>query len=198
MDQNSEGKVEGFSVFGSLSEYRTDPSSEEGSMGCFPKSRESAIQQISALNCILGVIMSKVIDSFRGKFHWLSNFYSCSVHYEGLTFGNTEAAFQAAKCLDMKERERFFSLSGGQAKRLGKRVELRPDWEDVKIDIMRQVLKSKFTQNPELREKLIATGDAELIEGNNWRDFYWGVCNGKGQNHLGKLLMEVRVELKGE
>ena len=139
--------------------------------------------------------MSEVIDQFRGEFHWLSNFYSCSVHYEGLTFGNTEAAFQAAKCLDMKERERFFGLSGGQAKRLGKRVELRPDWEDVKIDIMRQVLKSKFNQNPELRKKLIATGDTELIEGNNWGDTFYGVCRGVGLNHLGKILMEVRKEI---
>ena len=142
--------------------------------------------------------MSNVIDSFRDEFDWLSNFFPCPVEFEGLTFGNTEAVFQAAKTLDMEERERFLGLSGGQAKRLGRRVELRSDWETVKIEIMRQVLKSKFTQNPELREKLIATGDAELIEGNNWRDFYWGVCNGKGQNHLGKLLMEVRVELKGE
>ena len=164
-------------------------------MGYFPKSRKSAIQQISALNCILGVIMSKVIDSFRGKFHWLSNFYSCSVHYEGLTFSNSEAAFQAAKSLDMKERVKFVDLAAGQSKRLGRRVELRPDWEDMKIDIMRQVLKSKFTQNPELGEKLIATGDAELIEGNNWNDRFWGVCRGVGQNHLGKLLMEVRAEL---
>jgi ribA/ribD-fused uncharacterized protein len=86
-------------------------------------------------------------------------------------------------------------LAAGQSKKLGKRVELRPDWEDVKIDIMRQVLKSKFTQNPELKAQLIATGDAELIEGNNWNDRFWGVCRGKGQNHLGKLLMEVRAEL---
>ena len=139
--------------------------------------------------------MSNVIDSFRGEFDWLSNFFLCRVEFEGMNFSNVEAAFQAAKCLDMKERERFFGLSGGQAKRLGRRVELRSDWEEVKIEIMRQVLKSKFTQNSELREKLIATGDTELIEGNNWRDFYWGVCNGKGQNHLGKLLMEVRAEL---
>ena len=139
--------------------------------------------------------MSNVIDSFRGEFDWLSNFYQCQVEFEGMNFSNVEAAFQAAKCLDMKERERFFGLSGGQAKRLGRRVELRSDWEEVKIDIMRQVLKSKFTQNPELREKLIATGDTELIEGNNWNDTFWGVCRGKGRNHLGKLLMEVRAEL---
>ena len=139
--------------------------------------------------------MGEVIDQFRGEFHWLSNFYSCPVPFEGLTFDSSEAAFQAAKCLDMKERERFLGLSGGQAKRLGKRVELRSDWETVKIEIMRQVLKSKFTQNPELREKLIATGDTELIEGNNWNDRFWGVCRGVGQNHLGKLLMEGRAEL---
>ena len=95
----------------------------------------------------------------------------------------------------MKERERFFGLSGGQAKRLGRRVELRSDWETVKIEIMRQVLKSKFTHNPELREKLIATGNTELIEGNNWNDRFWGVCRGVGKNHLGKLLMEIRAEL---
>ena len=139
--------------------------------------------------------MSDVIDHFRGEFDWLSNFFQCQVEFEGMNFSNVEAAFQAAKCLDMKERERFFDLSGGQAKRLGRRVELRSDWEEVKIDIMRQVLKSKFTHNPELRAKLIATGDAELIEGNNWNDRFWGVCRGVGQNHLGKLLMEIRAEL---
>ena len=139
--------------------------------------------------------MSEVIDRFRGEFDWLSNFFLCQVEFEGMNFSNVEAAFQAAKCLDMKERERFFGLSGGQAKRLGRRVELRSDWEEVKIEIMRQVLKSKFTKNSELREKLIATGDTELIEGNNWNDTFWGVCRGKGRNHLGKLLMEVRAEL---
>ena len=139
--------------------------------------------------------MSEVIDRFRGEFDWLSNFFLCQVEFEGMNFSNVEAAFQAAKCLDMKERERFFGLSGSQAKRLGRRVELRSDWEEVKIEIMRQVLKSKFTQNSELREKLIATGDTELIEGNNWNDTFWGVCRGKGRNHLGKLLMEVRAEL---
>ena len=139
--------------------------------------------------------MSEVIDRFRGEFDWLSNFFLCQVEFEGMNFSNVEAAFQAAKTLDMEERESFFGLSGGQAKRLGRRVELRSDWEEVKIDIMRQVLKSKFTQNPELREKLIATGDTELIEGNNWNDRFWGVCRGVGKNHLGKLLMEIRAEL---
>ena len=92
----------------------------------------------------------------------------------------------------MKERERFLGLSGGRAKRLG-RVELRSDWEEVKIEVMREVLRCKFSQNPDLKAKLIATGDAELIEGNNWNDRFWGVCRGVGQNHLGRLLMELRA-----
>ncbi len=136
------------------------------------------------------------IDSFRGEHDYLSNFYSCPVEYDGLTYQNTEAAFQAAKCVDRNEREKFVSLSPGQAKKLGRKVDLREDWETVKIDVMRDVLKSKFSLNSELREKLIATGDVELIEGNHWNDRFWGVCRGKGQNHLGKLLMELREILK--
>jgi len=136
-----------------------------------------------------------VIGPFSGEFDWLSNFFPCKLEFEGLTFDNSEAAFQAAKCLNPIERTKFVGLAAGKSKRLGKKVELRPDWNDIRIDVMREVLRAKFNQNPELREKLIATGDAELIEGNNWRDFYWGVCNGKGQNHLGKLLMEVSAEL---
>ena len=139
--------------------------------------------------------MSNVIDSFRDEFDWLSNFFPCPVEFEGLTFGNTEAVFQAAKTLDMEEREKFVGLSPLIAKRKGRRVKLRSDWEAVKIEVMREVLRCKFSQNPELKAKLIATGDAELIESNNWNDRIWGVCNGKGQNHLGKLLMELRAGL---
>ena len=142
--------------------------------------------------------MSNVIDSFRDEFDWLSNFFPCPVEFEGLTFGNTEAVFQAAKTLDMEEREKFVGLSPLIAKRKGRRVKLRSDWEAVKIEVMREVLRCKFSQNPELKAKLIATGDSELIEGNNWNDRFWGVCRGKGQNHLGRLLMELRAELKGE
>jgi predicted NAD-dependent protein-ADP-ribosyltransferase YbiA (DUF1768 family) len=77
---------------------------------------------------------------------------------------------------------------------MGKKNALRPDWEEVKDGIMYKLLKSKFT-DPVLRDKLIATGSAELIEGNNHWDRYWGVCRGEGQNKLGKLLMKVREEV---
>ena len=132
------------------------------------------------------------IDKFHEEFDWLSNFFPCQVKFEGLTFTSSEAAFQAAKCADQNEREKFVNLSAGRTKRLGKKVNLREDWNRVKIDVMREVLICKFSQNPELKEKLIATGNEELIEGNNWNDRFWGVCRGVGQNHLGKLLMEIR------
>lgn len=132
------------------------------------------------------------IDKFYGKHSYLSNFYSCPVEYDGLTYQNSEAAFQAAKCIDRNERERFIRLTPGQAKRLGKRVALREDWNEARIDVMREVLECKFSQNPKLKEMLISTENEELIEGNNWNDRFWGVCRGGGQNHLGKLLMEIR------
>ena len=136
------------------------------------------------------------IEHFRGEHAFLSNFHPCLVEHNGLTYQNTEAAFQAAKCINREEKERFVSLSPGQAKRLGRKVALREDWNDARIDVMREVLECKFSQNPELKEKLVATGDAELIEGNHWNDRFWGVCRGTGQNHLGKLLMELREILK--
>ena len=89
----------------------------------------------------------------------------------------------------------FCGLNPQAAKRLGRRVELRPDWESVKYDVMYQVCKAKFTQNPNLLERLLATGDAELVEGNTWGDQVWGVCKGVGENHLGKTLMRIRAEL---
>lgn len=131
----------------------------------------------------------KVIDSFTDDYNFLSNFYPCRIEAYGYCFNSVEAAFQAAKCLSRAEE--FTTLSAASAKRLGKKVELRPDWEKVKLDIMSDLLYKKF-KNPELRGKLLATKDAILIEGNHWHDTYWGVCRGKGANHLGKQLMEIR------
>lgn len=81
-------------------------------------------------------------------------------------------------------------------KRLGRRVKLRPDWESIKDQVMYEVCKAKFSQNTDLRDKLVATGDAELVEGNTWGDKIWGICNGQGENRLGKILMKVRTELQ--
>lgn len=138
--------------------------------------------------------MDNAITIFKGDNFFLSNFYVAPVVYQGIRFENNEAAFQAAKC---PERMRdFCGLSPQAAKRLGRRVELRPDWEAVKYDVMYEVCMAKFTQNPVLLDKLFATGDAELVEGNTWGDQVWGVCNGVGENHLGKTLMRIRSELR--
>ena len=88
-------------------------------------------------------------------------------------------------------------MKPAEARRAGQKLPMRTDWESVKIDVMFRCLKEKF-KDPELREKLIDTGDEELIEGNWWGDTFWGVCQGKGENHLGKLLMTIREEIKYE
>ena len=136
-----------------------------------------------------------MIDKFRGDYYFLSNFYEVPVTYDNITYQNNEAAFQAQKTLDKNKREEFAFLDPAAAKKYGRKVQLRSDWESVKVDIMYEICKAKFTQNPELTEKLLATGDEELIEGNDWGDMIWGQVNGKGQNNLGKILMRIRSEL---
>lgn len=90
----------------------------------------------------------------------------------------------------------FYLLNPSEAKRLGRRVKLRDDWEEVKELVMYEICYHKFNQNPDIKRMLLNTGDAELIEGNTWGDCIWGVCNGVGNNLLGKILMRVRNELK--
>lgn len=131
----------------------------------------------------------KVIDRFRGQYFFLSNFYPVAV---GL-FPHAEAAFQSYKCSNPIDKKRFeeSDLTGAQARALGRKVALSPDWEKEKVGYMRDVVHAKF-QNPDLRKKLTETGDAVLIEGNEY-DGFWGVCGGKGENMLGMLLMEERA-----
>lgn len=83
-----------------------------------------------------------------------------------------------------------------EAKKLGKSAKLVPFWENVKVGIMYKLVHEKFFQNPELAKWLIETKGRELVEGNTWNDTFWGVCNEKGKNYLGKILMKVRKEIK--
>lgn len=136
----------------------------------------------------------EVISSFGDEYFFLSNFYGCKVTYRGLTYCNTEAAFQAQKAKDENERELFTACNPSVAKHLGRRVKLRSDWEAVKEEEMYFIVLAKFMQHPSLQEKLIATSPARLVEGNNWKDTCWGVCRGKGENRLGKILMDIREE----
>jgi ribA/ribD-fused uncharacterized protein len=156
---------------------------------------------------------SRVIDEFRGKYFFLSNFYRCSVKYDGNFYPSAEHAFQAAKALSKKDRKLVqFADTAQDAKRLGRTLPLRERWDKIKKDHMLAVLEAKFTDD-ELAEKLRLTGSATLIEGNTWNDRYWGACRTDpfggatiwpsqrpgitwhGENHLGILLMQVRENL---
>jgi ribA/ribD-fused uncharacterized protein len=135
------------------------------------------------------------IDSFRGEYRWLSNFHLVDIEFEGDLYTSTEAAYQAAKTFDPEEREEIRQApTPGKARRLGQKVTMRADWDDVKLDIMRDLLRQKF-KDPQLRERLVLTARQHLIEGNSWGDEFYGVCQGNGLNHLGRILMDVRAEV---
>lgn len=139
-----------------------------------------------------------MIKEFTGKYEFLSNFWHSPFEYEGITYPTNEHFFQAMKSQLPAERKIIAAaVTPGQAKRFGRQCVLRPDWERVKDEVMLTGLRIKFS-NPTLRTQLIMTGDEELVEGNWWGDTYWGVCNGVGKNRLGKLLMQVREEIKLE
>ena len=138
-----------------------------------------------------------MIRAFQGTYYFLSNFYAAPVTWEGITYQNNEAAFQSAK-VTPDNRKAFAKLNASDAKKLGRQVSLREDWEVVKDNIMYEICLAKFTQNEELKEKLLATGHDMLEEGNTWGDKVWGTVNGVGENRLGKILMRVREELRNE
>lgn len=135
------------------------------------------------------------ILEFQGEYRWLSNFWPSPVILDGVTFPTVENAYQAAKT-HRAQREPFRHCTAGQAKKLGRTVKMRVDWEQVKVFIMRSLINQKFAPNTDLAEKLKATGDKKIVEGNYWNDTFWGVCKGRGQNILGLLLMERRSFLQ--
>lgn len=141
-----------------------------------------------------------IIGSFSGGYEFLSNFADCPIFYNGLQYRNTEAAFQAQKTLDPWERADIADTkTPGQAKRMGRRVAMRADWEQVKVREMLQILRLKFTKGSEFADRLDQTGDANLVEGTTWHDQFWGVCKcpehgGEGVNMLGQILMHIRSE----
>lgn len=136
-----------------------------------------------------------MINRFDGAYYFLSNYYMAPVLYNNVWYTNNEAAFHAQK--NLKESHKFTTLHPSVAKRYGRQVQLRSDWEEVKDQIMYEICLAKFQQNSNLAEMLLATGDEELVEGTDgWNDTYWGVAHGVGQNKLGKILMRVRAELQ--
>ncbi len=136
----------------------------------------------------------KCIDTFDGPHRFLSNFWPCSIVYDGVEYPSVEHAYQAAKTTDIEKRLAISKLAtAAAAKKAGRNVALREDWEQVKLAVMTELVSLKFIY-PDLLQQLLDTDNAELIEGNWWGDTYWGVCDGKGENHLGKILMKIRDE----
>lgn len=144
----------------------------------------------------------KEITRFDGDFRFLSNFYPAQVTVLGYPYPSAEHAYQAMKTNSPQVRESVLALATpGQAKRWGRTIDLRPDWEQVKKRVMLAVVLSKFTQNESLREQLVGTEQAYLEEGNTWHDNFWGACGcpkdiGKGLNYLGETLMFVRLVVR--
>lgn len=138
------------------------------------------------------------ITRFSDAYRFLSNFYPCLIYAtDGVIYPSVEHAFQAHKTLVLSDREQIARLPTPKAaKDRGRTVALREDWEHVKVTIMAALLRIKFA-DPELRRKLLETGDALLVEGNSWGDNFWGVHKGSrdGKNYLGRLLMLIRDDL---
>lgn len=147
----------------------------------------------------------KTIDSFSGEWAFLSNFAACRLKYDGKVFPTSEHAYQAMKTLDPIEYRAIGTApTAGEAKRLGRKATLRPDWENIKFDVMLDILRIKFG-DPWMRAHLMETDDAILVEGNSWHDQIYGDCGcGRrscafpGKNMLGKLLMQVRTEIQDD
>lgn len=138
------------------------------------------------------------IESFEKEFAFLSNFYHSPIECsDGLTYPTAEHAFQAMKTTNLELRKKIAAArTPGKAKRMGRRLALRPGWDDMKLEVMYEIVRVKFFSSRILKIQLLATGNRELVEGNYWHDTFWGVCNGQGENHLGKILMRVREELQ--
>jgi len=140
-----------------------------------------------------------VIGRFSGQYDFLSNFYEEAFEFDGHVFKTAEHAYQAQKTIDDVDFEKVKNAkTAADAKKLGHKVYVRWDWDDVKLDIMFRVVLAKFSSNADLRKKLLATYPSKLMEGNTWNDTFFGVCNGVGENHLGKILMRVRDILKND
>lgn len=143
------------------------------------------------------------IDDFQGDYAFLSNFVPAPVILDGVRYPTVEHAYQAAKTMELGEREKIRGASTpALARKMGRKLQKRSDWPDLKLDIMRDLVRQKFEGQPDLKKRLLATGEAELVEGNTWHDNFWGNCRCArcealpGQNWLGRILMDVRHQLK--
>lgn len=136
------------------------------------------------------------IKGFFYEYRWLSNYHDCDIFWMGLHFKNTEAAYQASKCYELSNAKLFQTMSGLEAKKHSKTFVARRYWDEMRYNIMAQLIFQKFLVHKDLRELLLATDEKYIEETNYWNDTYWGVCNGIGENNLGKLIMNTRAYFK--
>jgi len=149
-----------------------------------------------------------MIEKFEGRWSFLSNFHPCDIYHQGIKYPSTEHYYVAMKCNNEQIingrqytvndfREMISKTpSPGLVKRIGKNIQIRNDWNDKKLEFMNWGIREKF-KNEDLKILLLSTDELMIVEGNYWKDYFWGVCNGKGENNLGKILMKVRDEIKG-
>lgn len=141
-----------------------------------------------------------MIREFQNEYRWLSNFWLCSVLYRGVAYPSVEHAYCSAKS-EKPEWKQFCANpdnTSGKIKREARKITIREDWDDMRVYVMAQCLWSKFTDNPELQQLLLDTGDENIQEGNKWGDKFWGIDlnTGEGENRLGRLIMLIRSHLR--
>ncbi len=176
--------------FGFLTDFQTDLTAEK------QKYADSVVKKDNITKRLAEQFSEDAITSFRKHYDYLSNFYPARVIVDGMTFCNSESAYQAAKCANEEDKKWFVVSSSDEAKR--KKFPVRDDWDSIKIDVMKKVVFAKFTQNPHLATYLMNTGNVQIVEGNTWGDVFWGIDikTGEGENHLGKILMELRKQFQ--
>lgn len=138
-----------------------------------------------------------MIREFQGEYRWLSNFWPCKITLDGMTYNSVEHAYMSAKSDDIEWKKFCQSTySLGQVKKASRSLRVKDNWNDIKLQVMKECIDQKFSQEP-LKSMLINTGDIHIQEGNMWNDKFWGVClkTGKGENFLGKIIMQKRNKL---
>lgn len=141
--------------------------------------------------CIKGFFNTRLSND-----RWLSNMQETKIIWMNMEFNSVEAAYQASKATSLKVAEEFIPMTGKQAKNHSNKIKVRSDWQFIKLNVMAQLVHQKYLSNQLLQTKLIETWPKYLEETNYWNDEYWGVCNGKGMNYLGKLTMATRAYFK--
>lgn len=141
-----------------------------------------------------------MIKEFQNEYRWLSNFAPVTIILDGVGYPSVEHAYMSAKSDDIQWKK-FCSdpnNKAGDVKRQSRNITLKTNWNEIKLDVMQECINQKFSQEP-YRSKLLETGNQHIQEGNRWNDKFWGVClkTNKGENHLGKLIMDIRSKLNG-